>query len=283
MKKFLIIALAFLLPVIAGAQAQIDTKKMKIADFTQKTTKVVMTGNLLFDAILKEGVASRWRISPYEFCSLDEFESLKTDSDYYFLIPTKGQFRKETEPGLMFLTLIKGGKKAEGGIDDMLEIVSIPIAPAEDSSGREFDMIPAFLNIIQNYTLDSMEKDYTAYVGLSTYSKNLKSAEGMKVVFAQNDLNKSVAEKCGSAYFNDLLTIGDEDLIREILAENKENTLVSYVVAPTNPKNGGFYYKMLIGAKTYELYMFRKQRINLRHGIGFMNYDIEYIYSSVSE
>ena len=67
MKRLLIILTGILIPMLASAQAQIETKKVKISDFTQKITKVVLHGNDFYDAILKEEIALRWRISPYEF------------------------------------------------------------------------------------------------------------------------------------------------------------------------------------------------------------------------
>ena len=121
--------------MVAAAQAQITTKKIKISDFPEKTTKVVLTGNALYDAVLKEEIATRWRIAPYEFCTLQEFNELKGKNNYYFLVTTKGQFKTESEPGLQFLTLVKGGEEAENGINEMLEIVSLPIASAENPSG----------------------------------------------------------------------------------------------------------------------------------------------------
>ena len=111
MKKLTVIVLALIMPFLAAAQAQIDTKKVKIGDFTQKVTKVVLTGNQFYDACLQSEVSTKWHVSPYEFCSMAEFEKMKTDASYYFLITTKGQFKKEAEPGLTFLTLVKGGKK----------------------------------------------------------------------------------------------------------------------------------------------------------------------------
>ena len=150
------------MPLLASAQAQIDTKKVKIGDFTQKVTKIVLTGNAIYDGVLQDEVAARWRISPYEFCTLEEFNSLKNSDKYYFLITTKGQFKKEAEPSLQFLTLVKGGNKASNGIDEMLEIVSMPIASAEDPSGRELVFLPVFITVIQNYTLDSTDRDYKA-------------------------------------------------------------------------------------------------------------------------
>ena len=58
-----------LFPLMAGAQAQINTKKVKISDFTEKITKVVLTGNDFYDSILKDEVKTHWRVSPYEFCT----------------------------------------------------------------------------------------------------------------------------------------------------------------------------------------------------------------------
>ena len=50
MKRFLTLLAALIIPLAALAQAQITTKKIKISDFPEKTTKVVLTGNALYDA-----------------------------------------------------------------------------------------------------------------------------------------------------------------------------------------------------------------------------------------
>ena len=82
MRKTITFIISLLLPLLAGAQAQINTKKVKISDFTQKVTKVVLNGNEFFDITFQEEVTARWRISPYEFCTLEEFEQLKNDENY---------------------------------------------------------------------------------------------------------------------------------------------------------------------------------------------------------
>ena len=130
MKKFLVLIISAMLPLMASAQAQINTKKVKIADFTQKVTKVVLPGNAFYDGAFQEVISSRWRVSPYEFCDLSEFEKLKNSDQYYFMMMTQGQFRKETEPGIQFITLVKGGSDAAEGIDSMLEVVTVPFAAA---------------------------------------------------------------------------------------------------------------------------------------------------------
>ena len=189
MKRVIILIISLILPLAAGAQAQINTKKVKISDFTQKITKVVLNGNAFYDTTMKDEIAARWRISPYEFCTLDEFETLKDDDRYYFLMSTFGQFKKETAPGLQFLTLVKGGQGASEGIGEMLEVVSLPFASAEYPSGREFVFLPAFIDIIQNHTLESMEKDISGYGGLGNYSINITKAGDMDIVFSEDDLN----------------------------------------------------------------------------------------------
>ena len=152
----MILAVA-LIPMIAGAQAQILTKKVKISDFTEKMTKVVLTGNEMFDLSLQEEVKARWRVSPYEFCTWEEFMNDRNSSDYYFLLTTSGQFKKETEPALDMFSLVKGGTGAT--INSMMEVMFLPFASAEDPSGREFVFLPVLLDIIQDHTLKSMEKE----------------------------------------------------------------------------------------------------------------------------
>jgi hypothetical protein len=277
MKKILLFFAFAIMTASAFAQAQIDTKKVKISDFTQKVTKVVLTGSAIYDGVLQDEVAARWRISPYEYCTLDEFNSLKGSDKYYFLITTKGQFKKEAEPSLQFLTLVKGGSNASKGIDEMLEIVSMPISSADDPSGRELVFLPVFLTIIQEYTLDSMDRDYSAYLGLSNYTSNISKASEKTIVFSENDIAPNV-EMGDCASFN----VTDEDSADEMIMNNAQNTLVSYVVAPAEPVNGSFCYKMLIDAQTYELYYYRKHRISAKSGAGFLPYDIRSINAALA-
>ena len=274
MKKLIILITALIMPLMAGAQAQITTKKVKIEDFTQKVTKVVLNGNPFYDTSFKDEVAARWRISPYEFCTLEEFEGLKGNDSYYFLILTQGQFRKETAPGLQFISLVKGGQGADKGIGDMLEVVSLPFASAEYPSGRELIFLPAFLDIIQNHTLEAMENDFNAYGGLSNTAQKLGKAGNMDIVISEDDLNGLVSKEMTDS---EGMTVTDEDDADSYMLDEVSGTLVSYVVVPSEPVKGSFCYKMLIDAQTHELYYYRKHKISPKAGAGFLPEDIERI------
>lgn len=280
MRKIIIFIISIILPTVASAQAQINTKKVKISDFTQKVTKVVLGGNDFFDITFQEEITARWRISPYEFCTIEEFEQLKDNENYYFLMTTYGQFRKETAPGLQFLTLVKGGKGADKGIADMLEIVSLPLASAEYPSGREMVFLPAFLDIIQSHTLASMENDYNGYAGLASNNISLGKAGDMEIVISEDDLNEDMSQEQRAALFNEGVIVTDEDDADQYMLDNTPGTLVSYVAVPSEPIFGSYCYKMLIDAQTHKLYYFKRHRIGKKAGAGFLPEDINRITAS---
>ena len=277
MRRFIVVIAAMLLPMMTWAQAQIDTKKMKISDFTQKITKVVLTGNQFHDACLESDVTAKWHASPFEFCTMKEFEKLKSDDNYYFLLTTKGQFKKETEPGLMFLNLLKGGKDADKGIDHMLEVVAFPYASAEDPSGREVVMLPFILDIIQSYALSSMEKEINAYMGLTTFAANVSKTAGMDLVFSESDLSSEITPELRAECFTNGVTVLEESEADKYMSPERGNTLVSYVAVPTNIKPGAYCYKMLIDPQTSTLYYFRKHKVSKKYGPGFLAEDIKRI------
>ncbi len=269
-----------MMPLLAGAQGQITTKKMKIGDFTEKVTKVVISGEDFMGLALKDEIASNWRISPYEFCTLDEFEKLKGDDQYYFLLLVSGQFKTELSPGVSFLTLVKGGTGSGNGISGMLEVVSIPLASTEDPSGREFVFLPALIDLMQEYTLASMKKDINGYGGLTFYSHNVAKSKGMTIVFSEDDLYHTATEYDVRQKFDDKMIVTDVDSADKYMMDNAEGVLVSYVVAPDMAVPGSYCYRMLIDAKTHELYYFRRHKINRRDGAGFLPEDISRISSA---
>lgn len=275
MKRLFIILSIVLFPIMADAQAQITTKKVKISDFTEKVTKVVLTGNSFYDSSLKDEIKTHWRVSPYEFCTYEEFMEDRNSDEFYFLITTTGMFKKEKEPGLDMLTLVKGGTGAT--INSMLEVVYMPFAASEDPSGRETIFMPAFLNIIQDYTLRSMEKDMIGYLGLSNSVSDLSKAADIQIVFAEEDLSSEITREYKDLNFDSDMIVTDEDSADDCMLDNTPNTLVSYVISTSDQQIGSYCYKMLINSETHELYYFRRHRLTKKLGPGFLAEDIKRI------
>lgn len=279
MRRFIqILALAIaglLLTTDALGQAQITTRREKLKDFTSKTTKVVLTGDEFLDEAVKESVAATWTVSPYEFCSNEEFQNIKGNADFYFLMVVKGQFRRESEPGIDMLTLVKGGEGADKSINDMFEVVSFPLRSTEDPSGREFVLLPAFLKIIQEHTTSLTDTEMKAYSSLG--AKDSKKLRIKRIFFWSEDFAPQVDEQTKRSLDEDILIKEDEDEVDEIFSEGTFNTVVSYVVAPSEPVNGSICYKMLIGSDNHELYYFKKHKITAKSGKGFLSSDIKSI------
>lgn len=277
MKKTILAIAVVLAPVLMSAQAQINTKKVKIEDFTETPLKVVLTGNVFYDQVLMEEMQNRWRISPFEFCTLEEFGELKEDDSYYFMLTVTGKFRKESEPGLSMLSVVKGGKGAGKGINHMLEVVTLPVMSARFSSGREFVFMPAFLDIIQKHIILSMENDLAGYSGIGFNSSNMTSTGSKSIILAEEDLSSDITENDRKAYFRYRISSAPADTVDEIMMDSRPNTLVSFTVAPFDGENGSYCYKMLIDAETHELYYYRRHRISKRFGPGFLLEDLERI------
>lgn len=267
---------ALLLATDAFGQAQIITRREKLKDFTAKTTKVVLPGDEFLDEAIKESVAATWTVSPYEFCTNDEFQKLKSNDNFYFLMVVKGQFRRESEPGIDMLTLVKGGEGSDN-INDMFEVVSFPLRPSEDPSGREFVMLPAFLKIIQEHTISLTDTEMKAYSSLG--AKDTKKLKIKRIFFWSDDIAPQVDEQTKRSLDEDILIKDDEEEVDEIFSEGTFNTVVSYVVAPSEPVNGSICYKMLIGSDNHELYYFKKHKITAKSGKGFLATDLKSIKS----
>lgn len=277
MKRFFLLVLAVVMPLVMSAQAQINTKKEKIEDFTEKTIKVVMTGNIFFDQSFKDEIISRWRISPFEFCTMEEFDSLKTDSGYYFLLLVKSRFRKESRPGMDMLTVVKGGEAAEKGLSKMLDVVTVPLMSSENPSGREFIFLPALLDIIQDHIMKSMETDVAGYSGLSNSNMNLLSAGTKDIIIAEDDLSAEVTPELVKEFAAMDIMVTDTDTADEMMLEHTPNALVSFTVYPSDQEAGSFCYKMLIDAQTHKLYYFRRHKISRKFGPGFLIEDLDRI------
>lgn len=239
-KLFIIITLLF---TWLGAQAQgsMYTRKVKLQDFPVRTTKVVAEGSSILAMRFRDEVAARWRISPFEFCSDEDYERLKSDNSLYFLYIGVNE-------GVAFMTLRKGGREDdEDNMKKPFEVIKVPIANVEDPSGKELIFMGAFVDIVQMFVEDAMESDNVAYSGLKHY--NNRKLTGKRVYVDP--------EKVDSLYLNE-----------------EPNALLGITIAPTNISFKTNCYKMLISADTHELYYYRKEKYKSAKDASFTESEI---------
>ena len=157
--RFLFLLLAALaVSGSAGAQSGIFGKKENLRDIGEKCLKVVTDNNSFFNLSLKEAVEKNWKLCDVEFCTSEQFEELKCDTSYYFLMKVDGIFKKEREPAMEFLSLLKGGEEAQVSIENMYEVLTLPLNPIDDDGSYIVPYLDAYINIIQTHVLRVQKK-----------------------------------------------------------------------------------------------------------------------------
>ena len=211
----------------AFGQGKMYTRKMRLADFPTKTTKIVLEGNSFLELALREEISVHWRISPFEFCDSEEYGRIRNASSFYFL--TLAQ-----EEGLAFLILNKGGDPEEKDqLKKPFEVVRMPIASVDNPTGRELVFMGAFLDIIQRFTEEAMVSDKVAYSGLE--SANSIHLRG-RTVYLDPDA-------------------GDEAYLRK-----EAGAVLAITIAPEEPGPKTVCYKILLSADTHELLSYERSR-----------------------
>ena len=271
-KRWICLCAALFLSAALFAQGKVTTRKHLFADFPDKITKVVMSGGLM-DSALRQEVVDRWTASPFEFCTLAEYETLKKSDAWYFLLVTDGQAKGEEEPMVRFLTLEKGGADKGDNIALRTEVISLPLCPVDDSDGRELVFLPALVQGVQDFALKAMESETVAYSGMSWFNEYYNRKGAIKRIYmAREDLSPSVTEKDKAKYLDEDIILCDEDEADKVFTDGTYNTLVSYTVSA-----GAWSYKMLIEADTATVYYLRKHKVNARTAPGFLTEDLRRI------
>lgn len=275
MKRILLILAALAISADVFAQAQITTRKEKLSDFAGRTMKVVLPGNHFIDPSLREAVNNTWSLSPFEFCTMDEFNALKNNEEYYFMIPVKARYKKETAPGITMLTVVKG-KAGAKNVNDMVEVASIPVCAADIPSGREAAMLPGLVDVMQGYISKSIG---TNFPGISKYVSPLGKSSGRTAVIAESDIAGNVDENFRNKLKDKGIDITADSGADSLFLEGGR-TLVSYAVTPGEPRKGSVCWKILIDSRSHELFYFKKHTVKSGDNAGFLKGDLRKIAKS---
>ena len=266
-QKFILMAVAAVLCTTAFGQAIIRTRTDILKDFTLLTTRVVLSGDEILDQVLQEEVASRWRISPFEFCTFSEFENQKNNNGYYFLLTARMK-------GIRYLTLVKGGPGE--GIGDLYEVVSLPLSPAVGASGRELVYLGALLDFMQLFTDRAMQFASKGNKAITSLAHKPGKIAHKQVYLSSEDLSAKVSD-IKSRYFDSDFRDIPEEVADQIFLDNTYNAIVGYTVVPVQPVSGDWQFKMLFDARTNEMVYFRRTRVRDTETAGFDGTDLKRI------
>src|SRR5574344_1776192 len=232
MRIIRILQLTLLLPVLfsfvskANGQEIFGKAKYNYRSFADKKTMVVVNQHDLTDLSLADAVKSGWKLSLYELCNQERFSKLMTDTNYFFLLRVEGKMKREGEASLEYLTLVKGGPSAKKGIDKMYEIVSMPLQPINDESGKAFVFMPVLINIMQDHIINVGESILRAYVGNSFYSNRIDNIGDRVLLIDREDIGWSYTDEELEELFGDNLILGDAAQIAGAVKDAEEKRVV---------------------------------------------------------
>lgn len=264
------------LPLFSAAQAKIYTKKMKVADFTEKTLKVVLSGNEIVDAAFKSDVVNHWKLSPYEFCTLADFNKLKEDPNYYFM------FIAGKNDGLDHLEVVKGTAGVGDALEKMLSVVSLPIRASGDRGVRYMSYMQAYLDFFQTFIADAMVNDIIGYSGLSRKAINAKAAKGAAFRLADCDMAEVIDGELKVMLGENNIYVVPEDEVTDMMLSSAAKTIVSYSIRPITAVKNKYCYTLLIGADDHKLYYCNKKYYVDDSAAGFNQKALEKIIRKIS-
>lgn len=257
---------------------KLESRRVYVGDIPSRVTKVVLSKDNSFpDLLFKNAVEKGWYLTPFEYCTYAEFEKIKCDTNYYFLLRIDKMDKKGEDPSMEFITYVKGGPKAEEGIGKMTELISLPIYPGEDKNGRIFSYLPTYMNIIQEYLQNVSEGEITPKFNNDPYCYPMEKAVDKEILFVKEDVLYELSDEDLGKLFKGHAKYTTQEDIDEAISQERQNTLVSLVVVASDATAGSYCYKMLISTDTYQLFFYRKHKISRRLGAGFMKEDMRRI------
>jgi len=278
MKKAIFFVLCTVISLAAAAQGQIKTKQFIISDFKEKTMKVVLSGNEMQDAAFHQQMEIVWHLGAFEFCSEEEFQKTKTNPNYYFMVIADSQRRKEETPGIKVIGIYKGTAGA-ADLGAMYKVVSIPFCSSDSPDGREIAFIPALLTILQNEVEDTMNRKINISDSVQPGMRNAIKKWEKRCAIADIDFTEKPNTSMTAIYKAENIDVVDEETIEQYLSERKEDVMVGYVIAPTEPVKNSYCYTMIIDALTWDLFFLSKHKITVKEPVGFTKNNCQAIIS----
>lgn len=276
MKRWLLIFLLILLPLVGRGQGKVYTRRLRLENYRSRITRVVLPSDPELGAVLQAAVSSCWNINPFEFCSERDYARSVEDPRYYFLhlAPMSAD---TLSAQVLALHCSKGGVSNQESLDAAFDIVSVPVSSSVAGclSEREKLYLPALVDIVQQFIGEASKSDRVAYGGLSARNSEFSKKKGIQLCFAEDDLAPSVDDDMRQNYFCGHCTLDSARKVNIIFESGIRAAVVSLVIAPDTDASGAPFYKMLIGAYDHKLYHFSTGKTDSDGSAGFSPMDIK--------
>lgn len=248
--------------------------------FSASTTCVVLEDNpfSFYNTEIKSAVTEYWDATPVRFISTEEFNVMRNDPSYSFIVLTITTFSNDKSGSAFdFLNLLLGADVDE--LDQLPEFCAIPLsfdgAPEEEYSYK----LGLIIRFMQYHAALVMKNPATpALRYLKYYNKNVPEITGKTILVRQEDLSPEIdtPEKIGKYYTGNIRIVTEEEIISAVEGKEKD-CLIVHKVGPDGVKHTGTCMKMLIGTDDAVMYYYDSHLVDAKNANGLLISDLRRI------
>jgi hypothetical protein len=277
MRTLLLTFVLFLSAALLSGQAPFPNED-EIKQFNASKTCVVLEDDPFssYNIYIKEAVKTNWKITPYDFITVKDFNVRRLNPAYSFLVITQTNFDSDKSHGLYnFLNLLQG--KNVNKLGEMPEICAIPLSFAGVSDFVYSYKLGAIVSFMQKHAQKiSDDPALTLRKYLKYYNKNIPGIKNKTILVEQEDLTHEIStvKKIKAFYTGNIEIVTDEEIIKAI--ENKTpDTVILHKVGPMGDRDSGYCFLMLIGTDDSELYYYNLHMVDKANPNGLLPDDLK--------
>lgn len=263
--------------LIATGQAPFPDKD-EIKQFEASKTCVVLEDDPFssYNIYIKEAVKACWKITPYEFITVKDFNVRRLNPAYSFIVITQTNFDLDRSHGLYnFLNLLQG--KDVDKLSEMPELCALPLSFAGVSDLVYSYKLGAIVSFMQKHAQKiSEDPSLSLRKYLKYYNKNIPDIKNKTILVEQDDLTPEIStiKKIKKYYSGSIEIVSDDEIIKAI--ENKSpDTVILHKVGPMGDRDTGYCFIMLIGTDDSELYYYDLHMVDKANPNGLLPDDLK--------
>jgi len=274
--SFLTLSL-LLCPVILTGQAPFPTQD-EIKQFKASVTCVVLEDDPFssYNIYIKEVVKDLWKITPYEFITVRDFNVKRLNPAYSFIVITQTNFDADKSHGLYnFINLLQG--KDVNKLAEMPEICAIPLSFAGmNDMEYSYKLGPIMAFIQQHARLVSDDPSLTLRKYLKDYNKNIPDIKNKTILVEQDDLAPEIATNQRiKKYYSGNVEIVTTDVLMSSIENKKPNSIILHKVGPRGDRISGYCFVMLLGIDDGEMYYYNLHLVDRANPNGLLPADLK--------
>lgn len=278
LRNLLPVLLPLLISVTASSQERPWPTPDDAARFLKSVTCVVKESDpfSFYNAEIKDAVDRYWKVTPVKYITGEEFNVMRNDPSYSFLVLTMTNFSNDKSGSVYdFLNLLQGADVDE--LDQLPEFCAIPLcfsgAPEEEYSYK-LGLIIRFMEYHAELVMKNPSTTALRY--LKYYNKNVPEIRNKTILVREQDLAPEVntPERIAVHYPYTVRIVDEEEIMRAI-EEKEKDVLIVHKVGPEGVKQTGTCMKTLIGTDDAVMYYYDSHMVDSRNASGLLISDFK--------